>query len=285
MLGQLVPCGGGPALPLFQPRLVVGRHRACDLPLAFSTVSSRHCELEFRDGYWHVRDLGSSNGTRINGKPCTSGRLLPNDILSVATLRYRLVYSAPEAGQWVPQRAAPPAPRAGAPTHPNAAEPAKRALPKVPAGSASEASLGELVPCGGGDPVPLLKPLLLVGRHPDCDVVLRHGTVSAHHCELEWNNGYWFVRDLGSQNGVRVDGFRCQSRPLPNGSVLWVGSLRYQVVYAGAGSGKPSVFGQSLLEKAGLTGRDLADLPGEHDKRPGEADDKSVGRYRLDEDD
>src|SRR5439155_17701283 len=62
MLGKLAPCGGGPPIPLLKPKLLVGRQRFCDIPLNFPNVSSRHCELELIDGYWFVRDLGSSNG-------------------------------------------------------------------------------------------------------------------------------------------------------------------------------------------------------------------------------
>jgi adenylate cyclase len=88
MLGVLVPCGGGPPIPLLKPRLVVGRDPSCDLPLDLTYLSARHCELEVRDGFWHVRDLNSSNGTRVNGTPCTAQRLLPGDVLSLATYRF-----------------------------------------------------------------------------------------------------------------------------------------------------------------------------------------------------
>ena len=44
--------------------------------------------------------------------------------------------------------------------------------------------LGELVPVGGGDPIPLIKEKLLVGRRESCDIVLRFANVSAHHCQL-----------------------------------------------------------------------------------------------------
>src|SRR5438128_8461893 len=92
MLGKLAPCGGGPTIPLLKPKLLVGRQRFCDIPLSFPNVSSRHCELELIDGYWFVRDLGSSNGTRINGTTCQAEWLMPNDVLGVATHRFSVVY-------------------------------------------------------------------------------------------------------------------------------------------------------------------------------------------------
>jgi hypothetical protein len=47
--------------------LLVGRHPRCDLVLAEPTVSRRHARLRFRDGSWALQDLGSTNGTTING--------------------------------------------------------------------------------------------------------------------------------------------------------------------------------------------------------------------------
>ncbi|MBL8849970.1 MAG: FHA domain-containing protein, partial [Planctomycetaceae bacterium] len=52
--------------------------------------------------------------------------------------------------------------------------------------------LGELVPCGGGDPIPLLKQKLLVGRRSNCDIQLEFHNVSGQHCQLELLNGYWY---------------------------------------------------------------------------------------------
>jgi len=46
----------------------------------------------------------------------------------------------------------------------------------------STAMYGELIPQGGGDPIPLLKPLLTVGRRESADIVLRFPNVSGTHC-------------------------------------------------------------------------------------------------------
>ena len=54
---------------------------------------------------------------------------------------------------------------------------------------------GELQPVGGGDPIPLLKPSLVVGRRESSDIVLRFPNVSGTHCELSLVDGDWFVKD------------------------------------------------------------------------------------------
>src|SRR5262245_35075077 len=121
---------------------------------------------------------------------------------------------------------------------------------------------GELIPIGGGDPIPLLKKHLLVGRRESCDIVLRFSNVSAHHCELTLDNGYWYVKDLNSSNGVKVNELRVNERRLDPGCTLAVAKHKYEVHYSpeelGAVGPPPAetmqvdLFRKSLLERAGL---------------------------------
>jgi len=120
--------------------------------------------------------------------------------------------------------------------------------------------LGELIPCGGGDPIPLMKQRLLIGRRSSCDVSLRFPNVSSHHCELEMVNGYWFVRDLSSRNGIKVNGVRCDAKWLMPEDVLSVAKHSYEVTYAPRGDAPTpedvDPFAIGLLEKAGLARRE-----------------------------
>jgi hypothetical protein len=90
MTKRLVALDVGPDIPLGREPIIVGRHPLCDVRLLSIRVSRRHCCLIEVDGEVAVRDLGSSNGTRINGRAVEAGRLRPGDVLTVAHLRYRL---------------------------------------------------------------------------------------------------------------------------------------------------------------------------------------------------
>jgi hypothetical protein len=62
--------GWPPALTLpagSQSRFTIGREQACDMTLADDTVSRWHASLERSAGGWLLADLGSTNGTRLNG--------------------------------------------------------------------------------------------------------------------------------------------------------------------------------------------------------------------------
>jgi pSer/pThr/pTyr-binding forkhead associated (FHA) protein len=121
---------------------------------------------------------------------------------------------------------------------------------------------GELVPQGGGDLIPLLKKSLLVGRRESCDIVLRFSNVSAHHCQLTVTGGYWYVRDMNSRNGTKVNGLRIEEKRLDPGDTLSVAKHKYTVNYSptelgAVGPPPPDIpdavlFGKSLLERAGL---------------------------------
>jgi adenylate cyclase len=133
------------------------------------------------------------------------------------------------------------------------------------------ATYGVLVPLGGGDPIPLVKRTLLVGRRESCDIVLRFANVSAHHCQLYVIGGYWYVKDLKSRNGVRINGASVADGRIDPGDELAIANHRYEFSYSphdlGAMGPPPpedlpsEIFGRSLLERAGLERRDRATPP------------------------
>ena len=91
---RLVALEEGSDIPLDRPMVVVGRHPQCDTRLDSIRVSRRHCCLNPDGEGIVVRDLGSTNGIRINGRRVEMGRLRPGDELSIAHIRYRLVDGA-----------------------------------------------------------------------------------------------------------------------------------------------------------------------------------------------
>ena len=291
MLGRLTPVGGGIPIILLKKSVTLGRDPANDHVIACGSVSGKHCELELIDGYWWVRDLGSRNGTSVNNVRCQTSRILPGGTLRMANQRFRLDYREPkvsadeEVAMSLLMDVKPTAP--AAPVGSEDSGVAESLVPNRPAirqrSDSSHAGtpvithtksvrrfLGKLVPCGGGDPIPLLESPLLVGRRSACDITLRFPDVSSRHCTLTYEDGFWVVDDCGSRNGVRVNGDRVERKVLYPEDRISIASHRFIVHYTPEGTVPPAeddTFSKSLLEKIGM--KDLSRL--EQKRIPGAA--------------
>jgi predicted component of type VI protein secretion system len=87
---QLVALTDGPNIPLDKPIVLLGRHQECDIQLGSRKVSRKHCCLAQVNDYLVVRDLGSTNGVRINGARVSEGILRAHDELTIGNQRYQL---------------------------------------------------------------------------------------------------------------------------------------------------------------------------------------------------
>src|SRR5262245_16846262 len=90
---QLMPVQGGETIHLQKEITLVGRKEGADLRLNHKTVSKHHCILVKADGMLLVRDLGSTNGTRVNGKRIRRAALMENEQLSIAGFGFRVHFT------------------------------------------------------------------------------------------------------------------------------------------------------------------------------------------------
>jgi hypothetical protein len=72
--------------------ILIGRNRNAGLPIAHALVSRNHCQLYELRGVLVIRDLGSANGTRVNGELIEECVLRPGDKLTVGPLTFSAAY-------------------------------------------------------------------------------------------------------------------------------------------------------------------------------------------------
>jgi pSer/pThr/pTyr-binding forkhead associated (FHA) protein len=82
---------------------------------------------------------------------------------------------------------------------------------------------------GSATPIALYRPVLLIGRHPECDVRIESPKVSRRHCCVATAYDRILIRDLGSRNGVRVNGRLQEEATLNPGDELAIGPILFRL--------------------------------------------------------
>src|SRR5262245_13981118 len=90
----------------------------------------------------------------------------------------------------------------------------------------------QLVALTEGPSILLDKPIILIGRHQECDIQIPSRKISRRHCCIAQVNDHLVVRDLCSTNGVRINGQRVQEGQLRSGDEITIGNYRYNVSWS-----------------------------------------------------
>ena len=83
--------------------LIVGRAVTSDIPIYDPTVSRQHAELALADGGVHVKDLGSSNGTFVNGEQIAEHVAHPEDIVTFGKVAFKVIEVSPPKAEPIDQ--------------------------------------------------------------------------------------------------------------------------------------------------------------------------------------
>jgi pSer/pThr/pTyr-binding forkhead associated (FHA) protein len=96
MKAELVPENGDPPIPIVRDVTVVGRHESCDVVIQAVGLSKRHCVIVKTDGLLVIRDLATTNGTKVKGQRVRWAALLPEDRISLAGYKIRIYLGSDE---------------------------------------------------------------------------------------------------------------------------------------------------------------------------------------------
>lgn len=180
---------------------ILGRTAQCAIFLAGDGVSRSHCKFNFDGGSWFVEDLGSSNGTQVNGRKVSRFELADGDEIAAGSIKLRFLAGGPEAP----------------------------AIEDSGAWGEDDLSLEEkhflVLGFEGrrGDVLQLPEGRLTVGRNARHALIIKRASVSGDHAEIVREGSRVLVRDLGSSNGTFVDDSRVVEQELTHGAELRFG--------------------------------------------------------------
>lgn len=181
---------------LTQGKVCIGRGADNDLALPFPTVSSRHACVVADSSGCRIVDLGSANGTFVNGRelfPEEECALKDGDVAEIGPFKLRFHLEAARGGTTVSVAPGVTADMYVRPGHTVVLPPN---LPPRLAVSAP----------GWSREFPLGRGVLTLGRDPDNDIVVPVEAVSRRHASLQCRGDDCLLKDLGSTNGIVVAG-------------------------------------------------------------------------------
>lgn len=96
-------------------------------------------------------------------------------------------------------------------------------------GTAGSSSVGRRALGFVGEPIALDAGSVLIGRNPECDVRYRSRTLSRRHAQITFEQGSYMIRDLGSHNGVKINGHKIHAPHLLSpGEIITLGAYEFE---------------------------------------------------------
>ncbi|HEX6269394.1 MAG TPA: FHA domain-containing protein [Anaerolineales bacterium] len=218
---KLILSSGSPnEFELTQPEIIIGRESGVDLVIPSPAVSRRHARLSREGDEYVLEDLGSSNGTFLNGERLVGQRALKSGDQIRLGQAITLTYQAPRS------ESAETVMRAPTPVPASILQTVVGEEPQLPRES-SPPRLIVTVAGGSSQTYALTRPTLTIGRVEENDIIIPSGIVSRQHARLERaNGGYRLVVAPEAKNPVLFEGRPLdESRVLRHGDLLRIGGL------------------------------------------------------------
>ena len=161
---------------------LIGRHKANHLKIESSSISSQHAKIYHKQDGYHIKDAGSTNGTRINGNRIESCIIKDGDSIQLG--RWNCVFLEQNINR-------------------------------------ENFCLQFLKGENKGKEIEILEKVS-IGRTADNEIVIPDSAVSSHHCTITWSDGSYWLEDLDSSNGTRIRGRRIKKAPIQHGDEISV---------------------------------------------------------------
>lgn len=205
-----------------QSVITLGRDPGNDIQVPLTTVSRHHARIFYERGDYFLEDLGSTHGTVHNDRPLAKGerRLLrAGDRMTVVS--FHILFET-SSGTMLDRQP-------GERTEQLARRMVQEVLQSLGGEDSESPSLRVMTGPDEGRRYDLAEDSaeVVIGRSPDCDITLDDHNISRRHCLVKRSWHGFTVQDLGSRNGLTVNGKELDGpRMLRDGDELDVGGIK-----------------------------------------------------------
>jgi len=249
-----------------QEPILIGRREPAAIKVQNSSVSGKHCTVGWQEEEVVVRDVGSSNGTFINGERIRRGTVSDGDILRCGRFELRVSFvehkdiAQAEYEEWGDD---------WDDDELDSGQPNFHIVHVDNRGQLTAVTMGER------------EKHIAVGSR-GCEINIEKREVEPEHCEFEWDDGVLIVKDLKSDSGTFVNDNQVEDdESVRNGDIVVVGTCRLRIVRGTSDEWEPPP-AEKRSEKADVWARHLDNRDDDMEIlfTDGELDDGS-GRHEL----
>lgn len=202
-------------------QMLIGRDAHCDLILDNAMISSRHAQIQSYNGTAKLEDLGSTNGTFVNGEKITQSNLNDGDEITIEPYLFSVKGPAATVKKTAPRQA----------LYVSTSNVEAPAAPIQSADPIPAAILEFVEGPNQGKSFEVRSHQATIGRSDDNDIVLPFETVSSFHAMLIFVNGSWTIQDQESVNSVFVNNQKVTFHKLEPDDQIAIGAvvLRFKI--------------------------------------------------------
>lgn len=237
-----------------QAVISLGRDPSNDIQIPLTTVSRSHARIFYEMGDFFLEDLGSTHGTEHNGRKLVPGeKRLLRDGDAIRIMSFSILFKT-TAGTSLDRQP-------GEKTEALARRMVQEVLSSLGGGRNDSPALRVMNGPDEGSRFILTEDIIeaVIGRSPDCDFTINDQNASRRHCLIKRTWHGFSAQDLGSKNGVLLNGKRIEgAASLKDGDEIQVGGIKLAFI------DPPS----RLLEQMGGDGRETADISARQDAEP-----------------
>jgi pSer/pThr/pTyr-binding forkhead associated (FHA) protein len=203
---------------LIGEQMLIGRDVDCDLVLDNAMISSHHARIQSHNGTAELEDLGSTNGTFVNGEKIILSNLNNGDEINIEPYLFSVIGPAKKVNK-----------TASRPSFDTATTNVGSAHGPVQKSDQIPAAILDVVKGFDQDrSFEVWSHRATIGRSNDNDIVLPLETISACHAKFLFADGNWTIQDQGSVNGVFVNNRKVTSQELQPEDQITIGDVVLQ---------------------------------------------------------
>ena len=223
--------GNRKQVPIIRDSVTIGRKDGNTIVLNERNVSRNHAKLVKESNHIFIEDVASRYGIKKNGKKIgPKASFKKGDVILIGDFKLTLLVKNKNKAKV--QVAQPPlAEQTGIRAKPT--RPAKPTAAPAPVADEQTAQLAVVSSNFAGQKFNLTHATMVIGRTEDNDIIIDHRSISRNHAKIVREEGRYKVVDLGSANGVKVNGETYHSIDLRKGDIIELGHVRFRYVEPG----------------------------------------------------